>query len=369
MQHIVNKDLAKQVREIFAEVTRYPIDILEDNAHFEEDLGIDSVKLAEVFAVIQEKLNLPEKNSLYEEQFSDIQQVVIAISKYYSPTKKASQVATPKEAEQVKPQPQINANKILQGKIVLVTGSGRGIGKVIAKHLANLGAFTIVNTFHSRNLGEELVDEINNEGGQAYHLWGSMANCNQIKKMFEEIETNIGGLDFLVSNASNGTLGTVESIQEKHWQKAYRTNVIGFHQAAIEASRLMKKRGGGRIVALSSPGARGYIEHLACIGTVKAAVESLVQYMASEFAQDNIAVNCVSPGAVEGNLIHKFPNSEQLVPHWKSLTPGYELCSPQHIAEFIGFLLGPNSTGMNGSIVDMDGGSSVYSYTLKERFQ
>ena len=363
-----SNDLTNNVRQIFAEVTRYPQEILQDNAHFEEDLGIDSVKLAEVFAVLQERLDLPKENKLYEQQFSNIRQVVESISDYQSPEMSAEKIT---QAVPTKPQEQIltNNDKILQGKIVLVTGSGRGIGKTIAQHLSQLGAFVIINSFHSRNLGEDFVREIQASGGQAYHLWGSFANPRQITRMFHEIETEVGGLDFLVSNASNGILGGVENIESKHWQKAYRTNVIGFHQAALEASRLMKKRGGGHIIALSSSGPRGYTQHLACIATVKAAVESLVRYMATEFAKDNISVNCVSPGAVDGNLIHKFPDSEKLIPHWKSLTPGYELCSAQHVAEFIGFLLGPDSTGMNGSIVDMDGGSAIYTYTLTEKFQ
>lgn len=358
-------NLRNQIREIFSEVTRYPIKILKDESHFEEELGIDSVKLAEVFAVMQEKLNLPEDNELYEKQFENIAQVAQAISEYNTqvPIISASTVAT-------KTSPVVIEAKqnMFDGKIAFVTGSGRGIGKIIVEKLASLGAFVIVNSFHSRNMGEEIVEKINNNGGKAYHLWGSVANPKQLHKMFDEIENDIGGLDFFISNSSNGTLGPVADITRDDWKKAYRTNVISFQQGAMRASKIMKKRGGGRIVALSSPGARGYIEHLACIATVKAAVESLVRYMATEFSEDNILVNCVAPGAVDGNLVHKFPDSEKLIPHWKSLTPGHELCPPSQIADFIAFLLSEDASAINGSIVDMDGGSSIYTYIRKESF-
>ncbi|MCL4167095.1 UNVERIFIED_CONTAM: hypothetical protein GTU68_004790, partial [Idotea baltica] len=92
--------------------------------------------------------------------------------------------------------------KSLAGKIALVTGSGRGVGKVIARVLSARGATVIVNSFHSREAGEETAAEINRSGGQAIHIWGSVANPAQVDDMFNEIESRFGRLDILVCNAS-----------------------------------------------------------------------------------------------------------------------------------------------------------------------
>src|SRR5262249_50802363 len=160
--------------------------------------------------------------------------------------------------------------------------SGRGLGKVIANQLVDLGARVIINSFFSRERGEEVTTEINRRKGDAIHLWGSVANPKHLTQMFEEIDRRYGGLDFFVQNASNGLIAPLHQITDGHWEKAFRTNVVALHQGALLAAPLMRRRNGGKIVAISSPGAHHHIEHFGCIGPVKAAVESLAIYLAVE---------------------------------------------------------------------------------------
>jgi NAD(P)-dependent dehydrogenase (short-subunit alcohol dehydrogenase family) len=244
------------------------------------------------------------------------------------------------------------------GKIALITGSGRGLGRDLALHLGSLGATVLVNSFHSREAGEATAEEIRRAGGTAHHLWASVANTGQLNKMFDTIESQFGGLDFLISNASNGLLAPLDMIQPEHWEKALRTNVIGLHQCAIRARPLMKARGGGRIVTMSSVAAHRYVDYFGCMGPMKAAVESLTKFLAVEFQPDNILVNCVSAGAVYGELVEKWPDSERLLPIWEAGAGG-RLCTGADVANFVEYLLGDGASMMNGSILIMDGGQTA----------
>jgi NAD(P)-dependent dehydrogenase (short-subunit alcohol dehydrogenase family) len=249
--------------------------------------------------------------------------------------------------------------KPFKGKIVFVSGSGRGIGKEIAVYLANLGAAVIVNSFHSRQRGEDAAAEINSEGGEAIHLWGSMANPTHVNEIFDQIEQRFGAIDFFVSSASNGMLARLEDITVQDWEKAFRTNIVGLHQGALRSSRLMRKRGGGKIITMSSPAAHGYVDYFGCMGAVKAAVESLTRSLAIELAPDNIQVNCVSPGPVYGELLNKWPESDRLIKQWEGNTAYQRLCKAEDVTHFVAYLLSDAVKLFTGSILVMDGGISA----------
>ena len=383
------------VLEIFAQVTRYPLEVLDPAAGLEEDLGIDSVKLGEVFAVLREKYSLPEKLDIPREKFRTIGSISEALHEFISKSAAApepfvssngsSYREAPATVAQPAPVEPFNTNlfesiqpttsevessaaalysyetpssKPFTGKVLFVSGSGRGLGKDIATYLAQLGASVVINSFHSRAKGDETVEEIRDSGGEAIHLWGSMANPEHVNRVFDEIEAQYGHLDFFIGNASNGMLARLEDITVEHWEKAYRTNVIGLHQSALRAVKLMRLRGGGKIITLSSPAAHGYVDYFGCMGTVKAAVESLTRSMAIEFAPYNIQVNCVSPGPVYGELLKKWPESDRLVRQWESNTAYGRLCEARDVSHFIAYLLSEPVKLFTGSVLVMDGGIS-----------
>jgi enoyl-[acyl-carrier protein] reductase III len=363
------------VREIFAQVTRYPLEVLDPEAALEEDLGIDSVKLGEVFAVLREKYDLPEKLEIPREKLKTIGGVADALYDYVS-----GREGLPRVSQQSSPLPspvilgsgaRISDSPIAQsfamlnperkpfdGKVALVTGSGRGLGKDIVCYLAELGASVIVNSFHSRQGGEETVEQINANGGKAIHAWGSVANPDHVKAIFERVESSFGALDFFVSNASNGMLARLKEVTVEHWEKAFRTNVVGLHQSALRAVELMKRRGGGKIITLSTPASHGYVDYFGCMGAVKAAVESLTKSMAIEFSADNVQVNCVSPGPVYGDLLNKWPESNRLIAQWESNTAYSRLCEARDVSHFVAYLLSDPVKLFTGSVLIMDGGIS-----------
>jgi len=249
--------------------------------------------------------------------------------------------------------------KPFEGKIALITGSGRALGKDIAVYLAELGASVVVNSFHSRPQGEETVEEIRAAGGKAVHAWGSVANPEHVKTIFEVVDKTYGGLDFLICNASNGLLAPLEEIGVEHWEKAFRTNVVGLHQCSLRALELMKKRGGGKIITMSSPAAHDYVDYFGCMGAVKAAVENLTKSMAIEFARHNVQVNCVSPGPVYGDLLDKWPESKRLTAEFEKATVSDRLCESQDVSHFVAYLLSDPVKLFTGSVLVMDGGISV----------
>jgi enoyl-[acyl-carrier protein] reductase III len=364
------------VLEIFAQVTRYPLEVLDTAAGLEEDLGIDSVKLGEVFAVLREKYGLPEKMDIPREKLKTIGGIADSLYDYLSQREGVPVVVT----RPASPAPVIPGGngsglsesvvaesfamlsperKPFAGKIALVTGSGRGLGKDVATYLSELGASVIVNSFHSRPEGEATVEQIKAKGGDAIHAWGSVANPDHVNAIFEQIESTYGGLDFFVSNASNGMLARLKDITPEHWEKAFRTNVVGLHQTSLRAVELMKKRGGGKVITLSSPASHGYVDYFGCMGAVKAAVESLTKSMAIEFSVDNIQVNCVSPGPIYGDLLNKWPESERLIARWEDATVYERLCVDRDVSHFIAYLLSEPVRLFAGSVLVMDGGISV----------
>lgn len=364
------------VLEIFAQVTRYPLEVLDPSAGLEEDLGIDSVKLGEVFAVLREKYGLPEKLDIPREKLKTIGGIAESLHEYVSYSVAPPQVSKPPSMPP--PAPSISGGngthlsstiaesfaaltperKPFAGKVALLTGSGRGLGKDIACYLAELGASVIVNSFHSRQEGERTVEEIKAAGGDAIHAWGSVANPEHVKTIFDQVESEFGVLDFFISNASNGMLARLQDITVEHWEKAFRTNVVGLHQTSLRAVELMKRRGGGKIITLSTPASHGYVDYFGCMGAVKAAVESLTRSMAIEFAPDNIQVNCVSPGPVYGDLLNKWPESERLIRQWESNTAYTRLCEARDVSHFIAYLLSEPVKLFTGSVLIMDGGIS-----------
>jgi enoyl-[acyl-carrier protein] reductase III len=355
-------DLERIVVETLAEVTRYPRDILTSDAHLEDDLGIDSVKRGEILTVLRERLALTDVDAPVEMEIDTVGDIVAAALLLVGGAPAPEVVEKPAvRSAPVVPQGRrsfLTTAAPFADKVALVTGSGHGIGRAIACQLGDLGATVVVNSFHSRERGEETLAAIRDAGGRGEHVWASVANPVQVDRLFAEIETRFGHLDFLVCNASNGMIAPLKDITESHWERAFRTNVVGLHQAAMRAAPLMRRRGGGKIVTLSSPGAQRYIEYFGCMGPAKAALESLTRYLAVELAPDNIQVNAVSAGPIYGELLSRYPDSARLIPYWESLSAGRRLGEESDVASFVAYLLSEAANKITGSVLLVDSGGS-----------
>jgi enoyl-[acyl-carrier protein] reductase III len=391
--------LADSVVATIAEVTRYPRSILRPEAELEEELGIESVKRAEILAVLGTKLGLaPPKDGTIGtlKTVGDVVAAVEALAAGRLPAPAvapaaaapapspsmldlpaAPAVRAPEPPAPVAPRPVLRPDDVvarpaasaaapapaprgpaaepLAGKVVLVAGSGRGLGKAIAHRLAGLGASVVVNSFHSPEEGAATAAELVRDGRQAIHVWGSAANPEQLDEVFHTVQGRFGHLDFLVWNASDAKAAPIATLTPDDWNRAFRTDVIGFHQAALRAAALMAERGGGKIVSITHPASQRCFEQLAVLGTVKSALESLTRYLAIELGPKNIQVNAVSAGPCREHL-DRYPNRERLVPQWEARTPGGRLPSEAAVAHAVAFLLSPDSSQMAGSIITVDAG-------------
>ena len=257
----------------------------------------------------------------------------------------------------------VTATKKLAGKVAFITGSGRGVGRTTARLLSSQGATVIVNSFHSRDLGEKTAADINAEGGRAFHLWGSVCKAEQMDAVFDQIEGQFGGLDILICNASDGRLGSFTDITPADWERAFATNVSGHYHCAMRASESMKRRGGGSIVTMSSVAANRYVQGMGCQGVVKSAVEAMTRNLACELAPWSIRTNCVSGGAVYGDVMSQYPEARSTFNYWEQIVPDGELCNPMDLANTISFLVSDDARGVNGAIWTVDHGASTRAHT------
>ncbi len=252
--------------------------------------------------------------------------------------------------------------QIFQNKIALVTGSGRGIGRAIALHLAELGADLVINFFRNRKPAEETANLIREKGRQALVVKANIGEIDQIQSLFDQVESAFGGLDLLVHNAASGFNRPALEQRPKGWDWSMNINARSLLFMAQRAVPLMEKRGGGAIVSISSPGGGRVLPDYVSVGASKAALESLTRYLAVELGPHNIVVNAVSPGIVLTDALQHFNalrEDANLVERALSLTPAGRLVTPEDVASLVAFLCSPQAAMIRGQVIVIDGG-----YTL-----
>ncbi len=248
---------------------------------------------------------------------------------------------------------------MFKGKIALVTGSGRGIGRAIALHLAELGADMVVNFYRNRLPAEEIAAQIRRLGRQALLVKANVGKIDDITRLFDEIETAYGGLDILVSNAASGVNRPAMEQKVKGWDWTMNINARSLLFATQHAVPLMEVRGGGAIVAISSPGSSRVLPDYSVVGASKAALEAVVRYLAVELAPKNIVVNAVSPGVVLTDALQHFNavrQDDKLIENARLQVPAGRLVTPEDIAQVVAFLCTPGASMIRGQTLLVDGG-------------
>ncbi|RME48659.1 MAG: enoyl-[acyl-carrier-protein] reductase FabL [Chloroflexi bacterium] len=250
-----------------------------------------------------------------------------------------------------------------EGKVALVTGSSRGIGRAIAVELARRGADVVVNYLRKASGAEETVAAIEALGRRALAVRADLREIDQIDAMFEETQRVFGGLDILVNNAASGYNRPAMEQRVKGWDWTMNINARAVLFASQNAARLMEPRGGGKIVNISSLGSfRVFLPEYIAVGASKAAMEALTRYLAVELGPMNIAVNCVSGGIVETDALKFFPVGQELLEAAAERTPAGRLVTPEDIAYAVAFLCSEEAYMIRGQTIIVDGGLSLPFY-------
>ncbi len=246
-----------------------------------------------------------------------------------------------------------------KGKVALITGGTRGIGRVIAHQLADQGCHLIINYLRNRSAAAEAAAELEAKGVKVYLIKANVGDTDKIKEMFQEIDQVFGRLDFLVSNAASGVLRPLMELEESHWDWTMNINSKALLFCAQEAAKLMEKNGGGRIVSLSSIGSIRVIDNYTTVGVSKAALEALTRYLAVELAPKNIVVNAVSGGPVDTDALKHFPNRDEILEGARTRTPAGRVVEPKDLANAVMFLLTDESSMIRGQTIIVDGGITL----------
>lgn len=249
-----------------------------------------------------------------------------------------------------------------KNKVALVTGSGRGIGKAIALHFAKRGADVIINFFRNRAPAEETAREVEKLGRQALVVKADVGDLDDLSRLFDEVNKKFGGLDIFVHNAASGYNRPAMEQKPRGWDWTMNINARALLFAAQHAAPLMEKRGGGKIVSISSAGSGRVLPDYVVVGASKAAIEALTRYLGVELISRGINVNAVSPGVVETEALNHFASmggQENIIQKFIEMVPAGRLITPEEVAEVVAFLCSPAASMIVGQTIVMDGG-----YTL-----
>jgi enoyl-[acyl-carrier protein] reductase III len=245
----------------------------------------------------------------------------------------------------------------LDGKVALVTGASRGIGRAISVKLASAGCDVAVNYYNSADEAEALVAEIRASGRRACALQASVGIPESVDDMFNELKQHFDRLDIVVSNAASGVLKPAMEMTLKHWRWCLETNALALDLLAQHAAPMMPA--GGRIIALSSLGASRAMPNYGFIGASKAALESLVRTLAQELGPRQIRVNTVSAGVVDTDALRYFPNREELLANYAHRTPAGPVLKPEDVAGAVYLLCLPEAAMITGHTLVVDGGFAI----------
>ncbi len=243
----------------------------------------------------------------------------------------------------------------LSGKVALVTGASRGIGKEIALSLGKLGAEVIINYSSSDEKATEVVNSIIKSGGIAHKLKFDVSEEDSVSKAFDEISKLNNSIDILVNNAGITKDGLLMRMKAEQWDAVLNTNLKGVFLCTKYASKFMLKQRSGKIINITSivgiignPGQANY-------SAAKAGVIGFTKTCAKEFASRGINVNAIAPGFIETEMTAKLNNDEII-----KAIPLKKLGSCDQIADLVTFLVSSKAGNyITGQTISIDGGMNI----------
>jgi NAD(P)-dependent dehydrogenase (short-subunit alcohol dehydrogenase family) len=247
----------------------------------------------------------------------------------------------------------------LDGKVAIVTGSSRGIGRSIAEHLAAHGARVVVS---SRKLPacEEVVNAIRSAGGEATAVAANIGDKAQLEYLVAETRKRFGPIDILVCNAaSNPYFGPMSGLPDDAFQKILQNNIVSNHWLSNLVLPEMAQRKDGVVIIVSSIGGIKGSAVLGAYCVSKAADMQLARNLAVEWGKQNIRVNCIAPGLVKTDFARALWDNPKLLAHTEATTPLGRIGDPDDIGGIAVFLASRAGAFVTGQTIVADGGVTI----------
>ena len=251
-------------------------------------------------------------------------------------------------------------NLDLSGKVALVTGGSRGLGKAIALAMAKKGANVAICGRKQENL-DQATKEFGGIGLEVMARVANVGKSDQVGALFQAVEDRFGRLNILVNNVGTNILTpSVAEADEALWDKIIETNLKGIYLVSSRAVRLMRKTGGGgKIINISSIAARKAAMGMGIYCVAKAGVEMLTKVLAVELAQDRINVNAVAPSVVRTQFSQPFWSNESLLKEITKTIPMGRIAETDDVVGTVLFLASNLSDFITGEVITVDGGSTA----------
>lgn len=246
----------------------------------------------------------------------------------------------------------------LKGKVAIVTGAGRGLGRSMATALAEAGAKVVVAARTKSQL-DSFVDEVQRQGGEALAQPCDVTDEASVEAMVEATIERFGTVDILVNNS--GVVSTVPLVDQsaEDWDRVIDTNLRGVFLATRAAGRHMLKQGAGKVINISSNFSIMGVANHAAYAASKAATSAFTRAMAIEWARNNIQVNALAPGYFATDLNKELREDSQVMEKVVRAVPARRMGKADEIKPWVLMLAGPASDFMTGETVVIDGGQSV----------
>jgi NAD(P)-dependent dehydrogenase (short-subunit alcohol dehydrogenase family) len=243
-----------------------------------------------------------------------------------------------------------------EGKVVLITGAGRGIGRAIAQAFAAQGALVAANDISPVNL-DETVTGIRAAGGQSKAFIADVAQKMAIQTMIEEVRDNWERIDILVNNAGVEPHAPLLELDEWDWRRTLEVNLSGPFFTMQSVGRVMRDQGGGAIVNIGSIAGRAHgLKDRAAYVASKMGLIGLTREAARELAAYNIRVNVVCPGVIETEMTAQLRRNQAMMDRWREEIPLGRIGQPEDIAGLVLFLCSEEAAYLTGQAINLDGG-------------
>jgi NAD(P)-dependent dehydrogenase (short-subunit alcohol dehydrogenase family) len=244
-------------------------------------------------------------------------------------------------------------SRSLDGKVALVTGAGRGIGRAIALRLAAQGATVALHYASSEQGAMAAATEIRNSGGSAWTQRADVSVATQASELVKAVAERAGRLDILVNNAAIDPRKPLLEITEEFWDSVMDTNLKGSFFCAQAAAGEMRLQGRGRIVNISSVHGQATMNHMAVYAASKGGMNALTRQLALDLAPYGITVNAVAPGSVQ---VEKSTYDPEL--RGREIPRG-RVGQPTDVAEVVAFLASDATDWLTGQVITVDGGTTT----------